>query len=151
MITEKIHPHDVGLPEPAVRRRRKSRRVARMMLITAGFSAVAGWTLYYNSIHWAVNAQEQPPALAIIAYGLLIISSVTLVLGLWYLLLAQVERVARIIEAPEEDASPALRCLNCGWTHDPPDRFCRHCGKPLGTSIAAPPPSAVAPAPRTIP
>jgi hypothetical protein len=141
MTVEKVHPHDVGLPEPVVRRRRKSRRVARLMLIAAVLTAAAGWPLYYNSIFFAIKIKDQPPSLAIVAYCLLIVSSVTLVLGLWYLLLAQVERVARMVEAPEDvAASPALRCGNCGWGYDSPDRFCRHCGKPLGASIAAPHP-----------
>ena len=74
------------------------------------------------------------------AYGLLIVSSATLVLGLWYLLLAQVERVARIVEADETPTENEPRlCGNCGWFFDSPDRFCRHCGKPLGTSVMAPP------------
>jgi hypothetical protein len=144
MTTEKVHPHDVGLPEPVVRRRRRSRRVARIMLITAALTAAAGWPLYYNSIFFAIKLKDQPPSLAIVAYVLLIISSVTLVLGLWYLLLAQVERVARMIEAPEDfTEAPALRCANCGWAYDSPDRFCRHCGKPLGTSIAPPHPASL--------
>ena len=56
----------------------------------------------------------------------------------------QVERVARMVDAPEDfTAAPALRCANCGWAYDSPDRFCRHCGKPLGTSIAPPHPSSL--------
>ena len=36
----KIHPSDVGLPEPAVRKRRRSRRLARVMLTVAVLTAV---------------------------------------------------------------------------------------------------------------
>jgi hypothetical protein len=139
MTATKTHPHDVGLPEPAIRRRRRSRRVARLMLVIAILTAVPGWSLLGTSIFSAIKIQDQSPALAIVAYALLIVSSITLVLGLWYLLLAQVERVARMVEADEDPVVP-LRCPNCGWNHDPPDRFCRHCGKPLGATIAAPAP-----------
>ncbi len=133
---QKIHPHDVGLPEPAIRKRRKSRRFARIMLTIAVITALAGWPLL------GFRMRTQNPYQAIIAWAILIVSSVTLVLGLWYLLLAQVERVARIVEADDTDPDPANRlCPNCGWFFDPPDRYCRHCGKPLGTSIAAPNPN----------
>src|SRR6478672_2907150 len=94
---EKLHPDDVGLPEPAIRKRRRSRRVARIMLTIFLATAIAGWTLFGSSIFSAIKIREQPPSLAIIAYALLIISSVTLILGLWYLLIAQVERVARMV------------------------------------------------------
>ncbi|HVX85184.1 MAG TPA: zinc ribbon domain-containing protein [Phycisphaerae bacterium] len=137
MTVQKTHPHDVGLPEPVVRRRRKSRRVAQLMLIIAILTAIPGWSLLGTSIFSAIKIQDQSPALAIVAYALLIISSITLVLGLWYLLLAQVERVARMVESDEDPGAP-LRCQNCGWNHDPPDRFCRHCGKPLGATISPP-------------
>ena len=89
----------------------------------------------------------QSPYEAIIAYGLLIVSSATLVLGLWYLLLAQVQRVARIVEADEDEGAPARRlCANCGWFYDPPDRYCRHCGKPMSAESPAPISSGVNPA-----
>jgi hypothetical protein len=126
-LSGKIHPHDVGLPEPAIRIRRRSRRVARIMLTIAVITAMPGWLLLFSRI------KSQSPYQA----------SVTLVLGLWYLLLAQVERVARIIESDETERDPARRlCGNCGWFFDAPDRFCRHCGKPLGASIGAPDPHA---------
>lgn len=131
-LPEKMHPHDVGLPETVVRKRRRSRRFARVMLTIAILAAIPGWSL----LLFRVN--EQAPYQAIVAYGLLIISSITLVLGLWYLLLAQVERIARIVDADELEATPVQRlCPNCGWFFDNPDRFCRHCGKPLGASISA--------------
>jgi hypothetical protein len=139
----KIHPSDVGLPEPAVRKRRRSRRLARVMLTVAVLTAVAGWGLYYVSVFSAIKLQRQSPSLVFVAYGVLIVSSITLVLGLWYLLLAQVERLARIVDADElaADAPPAdRRCGNCGWPSDPPDRFCRHCGRPIGASIRPEPP-----------
>jgi hypothetical protein len=136
----KVHPHDVGLPEPAIRKRRRSRRFARIMITFAFLTAIPGWPLLL------FRMKDQAPYQAIVAYALLIVSSITLVLGLWYLLLAQVERVARIVEADDTDPDPAHRlCPNCGWFFDPPDRYCRHCGKPLGTSIAAPNPNAGAP------
>ncbi len=109
------------------------------MLIIAGLTALAGWSLFGFSISAAVRMREESPYRAIIAYGILIVSSVTLILGLWYLLLAQVERVARMtVGNPEEYRPAATLCPNCGWPIDPPDRFCRHCGKPLGASIAPP-------------
>jgi hypothetical protein len=112
------------------------------MLIVAGLTALAGWPLLGQSIFSAIKLRDQSPYQAIIAYALLIISSATLVLGLWYLLLAQVERIARIVDTSESEGGeepPAPRlCGNCGWFYDPPDRFCRHCGKPLNTSIMAP-------------
>jgi hypothetical protein len=140
MTMPKTHPHDVGLPEPVIRKRQKSRRVARLMLIIAVLTAIAGWSLFGSSIFSAIKIRDQSPSLAIVAYAILIVSSVTLVLGLWYLLLAQVERIARMVDVSEEESGPILRCANCGWSHDAPDRFCRHCGKPLGASIGAPPP-----------
>jgi len=127
----KVHPHDVGLPEPVVRRRRRSRRLAKIMLTIAVVTAVAGWPLFGNSIFAAIKIREQPPSLALVAYALLIVSSVTLVLGLWYMLLAQVERVARMVDAAElegETASEILRCGQCQRAYDATDRFCRHCG-----------------------
>jgi len=129
----KSDPNDMGLPEGAVRKRRRMRRVARIMLIVAVLTALAGWPLLGRSIFSAIKVTPQSPYEAIVAYGLLIVSSATLVLGLWYLLLAQVERVARIVEADECMGDPLKRlCANCGWIFDPPDRYCRHCGKPLG-------------------
>jgi|SRR5271154_5680451 len=136
-VQQKIHPHDVGLPEPAIRKRRRSRRFARIMLTIAVLAAIPGWPLLL------FRMKDQAPYQAIVAYALLIVSSITLVLGLWYLLLAQVERIARIVESDDTDPDPAHRlCPTCGWFFDPPDRYCRHCGKPLGTSVAAPNPNA---------
>jgi hypothetical protein len=134
----KMHPHDVGLPEPIVRKRRHSRRVARIMLTIAAVTALAGWTIFGGSIFSAIRIRNQSPYQAIIAYVILIVSSATFILGLWYLLLAQVDRVARMVESDDSDdvSSPHL-CPNCGWGFDGPDRFCRHCGKPLGASISA--------------
>src|SRR3954462_8769149 len=140
MPPPKIYPSDVGLPEPVIRKRRRSRRLARLMLTIAIVTAAAGWTLFGNSIFNAIKIREQSPALALVAYAFIITSSVTLVLGLWYLLLAQVERLARMVDAAELDEphpAPDARCQNCGWSCDPPDRFCRHCGKSL--NHASPP------------
>jgi hypothetical protein len=142
LVPKKLHPAEVGLPARVIRRRRRERRIARWMLIVAVLTALAGWPLLGRSIFSAINLKDQSPYQAIIAYGLLIVSSATLVLGLWYLLLAQVEGVARIVEAHESDEeapNPRL-CGNCGWFFDPPDRYCRHCGKPLNTSIMPPQP-----------
>src|ERR1041384_6372494 len=128
--SEKIHPSDLGLPETAIRKRRHSRRLARIMLTIAVATAIVGWGLFGSSIFSAIRIQDQPPSLALVAYGLLIVSSVTLVLGLWYLLLAQVERLARMVEAEPGELSktvPATHCQNCGWGFDSPDHFCRHC------------------------
>jgi len=102
------------------------------MLVIALLTAAPGWALFYMSVFSAVRAKEQSPYQAIIAYAILIVSSVTLVLGLWYLLLAQVQRIAGIAESKESLAAPERAlCGNCGWPRDPPDRFCRHCGKSL--------------------
>jgi len=128
--THKIHPHDVGLPEGAVRKRRRSRRLARIMLSTALVTAAAGWFLFGTSIFNAVHIKDQPPSLAIVAYALLIISSATLVLGLWYILLAQVERLARMVDTTELGAPPSV-CPQCQHAFDVGDRFCRHCGSAL--------------------
>jgi hypothetical protein len=144
---QKIHPSDVGLPEPAIRNRQRSRRVARIMLTVCLATAIAGWTLYSWSVSSALRLREQPFNLVIVAYALLIVSSVTLILGLWYLLLAQVERVARMVDAEELEPVVALRCHNCGWTIDAPDRFCRHCGKALLRPDAPPTPSPDTPRP----
>ncbi len=115
-----------------MRKRRRSRRVARIMLTIAVITALPGWLLLLSRM------KTQSPYQAIVAYALLVASSVTLVLGLWYLLLAQVERVARIVEADDAEGDAARHlCPNCGWGFDGPDRFCRHCGKPLGASIGA--------------
>jgi hypothetical protein len=140
LIPKKIDPNEVGLPARVIRRRRRERRIARIMLIIAVLTALAGWPLLGRSIFSAINLKDQSPYQAIIAYALLIISSATLVLGLWYLLLAQVERIARIVDSTEAEDPPARPlCGNCGWFYDPPDRFCRHCGKPLNPSIMPPP------------
>ena len=112
------------------------------MLAIAVLTAVPGWGLYGLAIHLALRRPGQDSGPVVIAaYVLLIVSSITLVLGLWYLLLAQVRRIARMAEVEElevpEGAAPPL-CSNCGWFFDPPDRFCRHCGKPLSDAIPAP-------------
>lgn len=136
--THKIHPHDVGLPEKAVRKRRRSRRLAWIMLSIAVVTAAAGWFLFSTSIFSAVHIKDQPPSLAIVAYALLIVSSATLVLGLWYILLAQVERLARMVDATELEASPGLAptvCSQCQHTFDAGDRFCRHCGSALRSGV----------------
>ena len=149
--SEKLHPDDVGLPEQAIRTRRRSRRVARIMLSIFLATAIAGWTLFGSSIFSAMKIKDQPPSLVIIAYAFLIVSSVTLILGLWYLLIAQVERIARMVDADELDSPTidSLRCHNCGWTIDAPDRFCRHCGKALTQEHPQAPPESphVPPAP----
>jgi hypothetical protein len=139
----KIHPHDVGLPPGVIRKRRRERRLARIMLIIFALTALAGWRIFGQSIFSAVTLKDQSPYQAIIAYGLLIVSSVTLILGLWYLLLAQVERIARMVDVDGGDdgeTAPGGKksCPNCGWSLDAPDRFCRHCGKPQGASIMPP-------------
>ena len=139
---------DEELSESALRTRRRSRRVARLMLIIAGVTAAAGWSLFGTSIFSAIKLKEQSPYQAIIAYVLLITSSATLVLGLWYLLLAQVQRIARIVET-DETPDAATHCGNCGWTCDPPDRFCRHCGKPLSAESPAPISAGIKPATNT--
>ncbi len=129
-----IHPSDLGLPATAIRKRRRSRRLARIMLSIAVATAMAGWALFHSSISSAMHIKDQSPSLAIIAYALLIVSSVTLVLGFWYLLLAQVERLARIVEADEleEPAAPhptaVARCSSCHWPCEAADLYCRHCG-----------------------
>jgi hypothetical protein len=129
----KVHPHDVGLPEVTVRKRRRSRRLAMIMLAIAAVTAAAGAVLFRASVFNAVHIQEQPPSLAIVAYAILIVSSVTLVLGLWYLLLAQVERLARMVDAGEIDvpAAPDTACPQCRGKVEGTDRFCRHCGAAL--------------------
>jgi hypothetical protein len=128
-----LHPHDVGLPAGAVRKRQNNRYLAYWMIATAIVTAVPGWFLYGLSVRNAHRMAEDAPLLVIAAYVLLIISSATLVLGLWYLLLAQVRRIAHITGEEEIDTGPEKRllCKNCGWFFDPPDRYCRHCGKLL--------------------
>jgi hypothetical protein len=132
--THKVHPHDVGLPEVAVRKRRRSRRLAIIMLVIAGVTATAGAVLFRASVFNAVHIQEQPASLAIVAYAILIVSSVTLVLGLWYLLLAQVERLARMVDAADmpEPMAATTACHQCSGRVDGGDKFCRHCGAALG-------------------
>jgi Kef-type K+ transport system membrane component KefB len=131
MPTSAIHPHDIGLPPPVVRTRRHAHRIARWMLAIAVVTAIPGWLIFGISIFSAVNVKSQSPYQAIGAYALLIVSSVTLVLGLWYLLLAQVGRIARIVTLEQPPLEVSSNCGNCGWPHDGPDRFCRHCGKAL--------------------
>lgn len=139
MTQTSTHPHDLGLPPGTVRKRRRNRSLAYWMLAIAILTAIPGWTLYASSVHDALRIRDQSPYLALLAYALLIVSSITLVLGLWYLLLAQVRRLAHIVGEDEYPADPVtITCPNCGWPHDPPDRYCRHCGKPLSPSIVAP-------------
>ncbi len=125
----KINPHDAGLPEAAVRRRRRSRRLAWIMLSIAVLTAAAGWILFVTSVFSAIHLREQPESLVIVAYGFLIVSSVTLLLGLWYILRAQVERLAQVVDSAESvKPMAALTCSRCGRAVDAGDRFCRHCG-----------------------
>ncbi|MDA8376459.1 MAG: zinc ribbon domain-containing protein [Planctomycetia bacterium] len=128
--TPSLHPHDVGLPASVVRKRKRFRRIAYIMLAVALLTAVPGWYLYGISIWGTFHIGRFTTLQAIVAYSLLIVSSITLVLGLWYLLLAQMRRLAHIVEGAGE-ISTTHKCPNCGWPHDYPDRFCRHCGKPL--------------------
>jgi len=132
--THRIHPHDVGLPEPIIRKRRRSRRLGIIMLTIAVFTAIAGWFLFGTSLFNSIHIQDQPASLAIFAYGFLVVSGATLVLGFWYLLLTQVERLARIVDAAEleELTSPAasLNCVKCHQAMDAAHRFCPHCGAP---------------------
>ncbi len=130
--TPPLHPHDVGLPASVVRKRKHFRRIGYVMLALAVLTAAPGWYLYGVSIWGTFHIGRFTTIQAIVAYSLLIVSSITLVLGLWYLLLAQVRRLAHIVEDTQE-ASKTHNCPNCGWPHDYPDRFCRHCGKPLAT------------------
>jgi hypothetical protein len=127
-----LHPHDVGLPPATVRKRRHMRRLAVILLAIAGVTLAAGALLFRTSIFNAVHIQDEPASLAIVAYAILIVSSVTLVLGLWYLLLAQVQRLARIVDASALDETPAATsCPKCHDKVESTDRFCRHCGKPI--------------------
>ena len=128
--THKVHPHDVGLTEGAVRKRRRSKRMAKIMISIALVTAGAGWFIFGTSMFDAVHIRDQPFSRAIVAYSLLIVSSATLVLGFWYILLAQVERLARIVDAAELESPPAL-CAQCQHPFDMGDRFCRHCGAAL--------------------
>jgi len=132
IATGKIASRDAGLPEASIRRRKRSRRLAVILLIIAFVTAAAGWPLFSTSVFSAIHIKDQPPSLVIIAYALLITSSATLVLGLWYMLLAQVERLARIVDTSDLVQPPAaLTCPKCGRAVDAPDRFCRHCGEQL--------------------
>ena len=135
MITHRVHPHDIGLPEPVVRTRRRSRRMAGLMLGVAVATAVAGWGLFGASIFNAIHIKEEAPSRAIIAYGLLLVSGVTLVLGFWYLLLAQVQRIARMVDAQEleEMSATGESCPMCHRKAAEADRFCRHCGAALAS------------------
>ncbi len=130
-----LHPHDIGLPTALVRKRKRFRFIGYLMLALAVVTGVPGWFFYGVSILGAFTISNFTLWQAIVAYSLLIVSSMTLLLGLWYLLLAQMRRLARVVEGGENaDAatpgSPPRRCGNCGWPMDAPDRFCRHCGKP---------------------
>lgn len=138
LLPRHLHPHDRGLPAAVIRQRRQAHYLARWMLLIAGLTALAGWSIYGRAFFFALWSRTQTPYGVIVGYGLLIISSITLILGLWYLLLAQVQRIARIVHADDlpHVEGQNLRCHNCGWPIDEPDRFCRHCGKQL---IALPP------------
>jgi len=132
-MTQKVHPHDVGLPETVVRKRRRSRRLAYVMLAIAGVTAVVGWSLFRTSIFNSIHIQDQPASLAIFAWAFLIISSAALVIGLWYLLLTQVERLARMVDAAELDESLAGKVRECPACHSRgvEGNFCSHCGAKL--------------------
>lgn len=133
------HPHDADLPPRVIRKRRRQRRFARIVIVLAVVFGIGGWVIYATSILNAINIREDSPARVIIAWALLSASSIMLVLGLWYLLLAQVQRIARMVEGePDPERGTTPLCPNCGWFLDPPDRFCRHCGKPLGGTIGPP-------------
>ncbi len=137
-----MHSHDIGLPATIVHKRKKNRYLAHWMLSIAVLTAIPGWIIYGRAFSFAGRAKPDSLAMVILAWVLLIISSATLVLGFWYLLLAQVRRIARMVGEDETHSDiPAPRCPNCGWPHDSPDRFCRHCGKPLGMSVVARPKS----------
>jgi len=129
----KVHPHDIGLPETVVRKRRRSRRLATIMLAIALVTAAGGWFLFCTSLISAMRIKDQPPSLVIVAYALLIVSSATLVLGFWYMLLAQMERAARMVDAAEleELNAPAVACPQCQRQAKAGDRFCRQCGAAL--------------------
>ncbi len=132
MVELTAHSHDDGLPPQIIRKRKQARHVARWMLTVAVLTAIPGWALFSWSVISATRVGADNIVRPIVAYGLLIISSVTLVLGLWYLLLAQVRRIARMVGEDEVlVAHPQPVCPNCGWPRDIPDRFCRHCGKAL--------------------
>src|SRR5271155_4943081 len=88
-----VHPHDQGLPRSVVRKRRRFRRIAYIMLLVTIVTAVPGW-LFLGASFWSAKSINSMTFIqGAIAYTLLTISSITLVLGLWYLLLAQVRRV----------------------------------------------------------
>ena len=133
MTAQKIHPHDIGLPPATVRKRRHIRRLAVILLAIAAVTAAAGAVLFRTSVFNAVHIQDEPASLVIVAYAILIVFSVTLILGLWYLLLAQVERLARIVDASdlEETAASPTTCPQCHGKIESADRFCRHCGTAL--------------------
>ncbi len=138
-----IHPHDRNLPASVVRKRRRFRRIGYLMLAIAVLTAAPGWALYGVAI-WNVFSLRHFTFLhAVVAYGLLIFSSVALVLGLWYLLLAQARRLSIMVDGGTEGGGEKAqaRCGNCGWPRDYPDRFCRHCGKPLSAPPAETPKS----------
>ena len=137
IATRKLHPHDVGLSEPAIRKRRRSKRLATIMLSVALVTAALGWPLYGSTIIAALQIKDQPPTRVFIAYALLLVSSVTLVLGFWYALLAQVERLARIVDAAELEAPlTQIACNQCKLVGEAGDRFCRQCGAPLAEEKA---------------
>lgn len=128
-----IHPHDRHLPTAVIRKRRRFRRIAYIMLVVAVLTAAPGWILYGVAIWNVFTLRHFTFLQTITAYGLLIISSVALVLGLLYLLLAQARRMSLTVDGGADgfDGQTNPRCGNCGWPHDYPDRFCRHCGKAL--------------------
>jgi predicted MFS family arabinose efflux permease len=74
----KINPHDIGLPPAAVRKRRHSHRLATIMLTIAVITAAAGWFVYITSVVNAIRIKDQPPSLALVAYGRAIANSLVL-------------------------------------------------------------------------
>jgi hypothetical protein len=111
------------------------------MLVIAVLTAAPGWALYGVAIWNVFSLRHFTFFHAVVAYGLLIFSSVALVLGLWYLLLAQARRLSIMVDGGAEAAGEKAqaRCGNCGWPRDYPDQFCRHCGKPLSALPAETP------------
>ena len=102
------------------------------MLTVAVVTAAMGWPLYGATMMDALRMRDQPITHVIGAYVLLIVSTITLVLGLWYALLAQMERLARMVDAAElEPSLTQITCPRCHQDAEAADHFCRHCGSSL--------------------